>query len=78
MQSEPVFTIGLVITSIEAAVVALLTVGVLAAGLESEAPLAVAIIGAGSAVTLAIGNVVGYWLTRSRVSPVSPLDRLEP
>lgn len=76
MNTEPVYTIGLLITSTEAAVVALLTVAVLAAGLEADAPLAVAIIGAGSAVTLAIGNVIGYYLTRNRVSPVSPVDRL--
>lgn len=76
MNSEPVYTIGLLITSTEAAVVALLTVAVIAFGLEQDAPLAVAIIGAGSAVTLAIGNVIGYWLTRNRVSPVSPLDRI--
>lgn len=76
MESEPVYTIGLLVTSTEAAVVALLTVAVLAAGLESDAPMAVAIIGAGSAVTLAIGNVIGYVLTRRRVSPASPLDRL--
>lgn len=76
MNTEPVFTIGLLITSTEAAVVALLTVAVLAFGLEADAPLAVAIIGAGSAVTLAIGNVIGYYLTRNRVSPVSPVDRL--
>lgn len=77
MNTEPVYTIGLLITSTEAAVVALLTVAVLAAGLESDAPLAVAIIGAGSALTLAIGNVIGYYLTRNRVSPAGPLDRLE-
>jgi len=77
VNSEPVYTIGLLITSTEAAVVALLTVAVLAAGLDSDAPLAVAIIGAGSAVTLAIGNVIGYYVTRNRVSPVGPLDRME-
>ncbi len=78
MNGEPVYTIGLLITSTEAAVVALLTVAVLAFGLESDAPVAVAIIGAGSAITLAVGNLTGYWLTRRRVSPVSPLDRLDP
>lgn len=77
MNSEPVYTIGLLITSTEAAVVALLTVAVLLLGLESDAPLAVAIIGAGSAVTLAIGNLTGYYLTRQRVSPSSPVDRLD-
>lgn len=75
MNREPVYTIGLLITSTEAAVVALLTVAVLAAGLESDAPLAVAIIGAGSAVTLAVGNLIGYRLTRQRVSPAGPADR---
>jgi hypothetical protein len=69
MQTEPVYTIGLIITSVEAAVVALLTVGVLVAGLDQDTPVAVAIIGAGSAVTLAIGNVVGYRMTRARVTP---------
>lgn len=69
MNTEPVITIGAIVTSIEAAIVALLTVAVLAAGLEADTPLAVAIIGAGSAVTLAVGNVAGYVLTRRRVSP---------
>ena len=77
MTGEPVLTIGALITSMETAIVALLTVAVLAAGLEQDTPMAVAIIGAGSAVTLAAGNGIGYWLTRRRVSPASPLARLE-
>jgi hypothetical protein len=77
MRTEPVITIGAVITSIQAAVVALLTVAVLAADLDAEQGLGFAIIGAGSAVTLAVGNALSWYLTRRRVSPVSPLDRLD-
>ena len=73
--SEPVYTIGLAVTSIETAVVALLTTAVLAADLTADAPLAVSIIGAGSALTIATGNIVGYAATRRRVSPaVRPRD----
>jgi hypothetical protein len=69
VRTEPVYTIGAIITSVELAVVAVLTVVVLAMGMEQDAPMAVAIIGAGSALTVAIGNIIGYWMTRSRVSP---------
>jgi len=69
MRTEPVYTIGTVITAVEVAVVAVLTVVVLAAGYDQDAPMAVAIIGAGSSLTLAVGNVIGYWLTRNRVTP---------
>jgi len=77
MNNEPVYTIGLLITSTQAAVVALVTVLVLAMDLDPAEPLGAALIGAGATVTLAIGNLVGYYLTRQRVSPVSPVDRLQ-
>lgn len=67
MTSEPVYTIGAIFTSLKVAVVAVLTV--VALGMELDEAMTAAVIGAGSALTLAIGDVLGYVLTRNRVSP---------
>jgi len=67
MSNEPVITIGTVFTSIKLAVTAIITAWALQAGLpEGETA---AYVGAGAALTIAIGDIVGYFLTRRRVSP---------
>lgn len=67
MQTEPVYTIGAVFTSLKIAVVAVVTVVALA--LELDEAMTAAVVGAGAAVTLAVGDILGYVLTRARVSP---------
>ena len=67
MNTEPVYTIGAIFTSLKIAVVAVLTV--VALGLQLDEAMTAAIIGAGSAITLAVGDLIGYVLTRNRVSP---------
>lgn len=67
MQTEPVYTIGAVFTSLKVAIVAIITVVALGLGLDEA--MTAAVIGAGSAITLAVGDIVGYVLTRNRVSP---------
>lgn len=71
MNTQPVYTIGTVITATEIAVVSVLTVIVLAMGLQEDAPLAIAITGAGSGLTLAIGNIIGYYMTHQQVTSVT-------
>lgn len=68
MNREPVVSIGVVFTSLKVAVVSLLTV--VAISLQLDEATTGAIIGAGSAITLAIGDIVAYALTRPTVTPV--------
>lgn len=67
MTTEPVYTIGAVFTSLKLAIVAIITVVALA--LQLDEAMTAAVIAAGSAITLAVGDVVGYVLTRRKVTP---------
>lgn len=67
MENEPVITIGALFTSIKVAVTAIITAWALQAGLSEEET--VAYVGAGAAITIAVGDSIGYFLTRRRVTP---------
>jgi hypothetical protein len=69
VSTEPVVTIGAVFTSLKVAVTAVLTI--VALQLEMDAEQTAALIGAGAAITIAIGDILGYVLTRDRVTPVT-------
>jgi len=69
MNSEPVVTIGTVFTSLKLAVTAV--IAVIALQLEMDANATVMLTSAGAALTIAIGDIVAYILTRDRVTPVS-------
>lgn len=67
MKDEPVIAIGTIFTSLKVAVVSILTVIAISQGWDEV--MTGAVIGAGSAITLAIGDIIAYVLTRDRVSP---------
>jgi hypothetical protein len=69
MTNEPVLSIGAVFTSLKAAVIAVLTV--VALQLNMDANSTAAVIGAGAAITLAVGDIFGYYLTRQQVTPIA-------
>jgi hypothetical protein len=69
VEREPVVSIGAVFTSLKLAVTALLTVMALQLNMDEGAT--AALIGAGAAITIAVGDIVAYILTRDRVTPVA-------
>ena len=69
MNNEPVLSIGAVFTSLKAAVIAVLTV--VALQLNLDANQTAAVIGAGAALTLAVGDIFGYYFTRQQVTSVA-------
>ncbi len=66
--TEPVVTIGAVFTSLKVAVTAVLTV--VALQLEMTPEMTAAVIGAGAALTIAVGDTLGFLVTRGSVTPV--------
>lgn len=69
MNNEPVLSIGAVFTSLKAAVIAVLTV--VALQLNLDANQTAAVIGAGAAITLAVGDIFGYYFTRQQVTSIA-------
>lgn len=76
MNTEPVYTIGGIVTSLKVAVVAVITA--VALGAQWSAEMTAATIGAASAIVILVGDILGYVLTRPRVTPVAapvlPID----
>ena len=68
MNTQPLLTIGAIFTSLKVAVVAIITVVALSAGWDEA--MTAAVVGAGAAITLAIGDIIAYALTWNRVSPI--------
>jgi hypothetical protein len=69
VNAEPVYTLGAIFTSLKVAVVSVLTVVALA--LQLDEAMTAAVIGAGSAIIVVVGDVLGYVLTRERVTSVA-------
>ncbi|RLB44776.1 MAG: hypothetical protein DRH30_00540 [Deltaproteobacteria bacterium] len=68
MSTEPLYSIAAIFTSMKVAVISVITV--VAISMEWDSTMTAAVIGAGSAITLAIGDIVGAVLTHDRVTPV--------
>lgn len=66
--SEPVINIGAVFTSLKLAVTAV--IAVIAVVLEMDETATIALTSAGAAITIAVGDIVGYFLTRNQVTPI--------
>ncbi len=75
MSTEPLYSITAIITSVKVAVVAAITVFAIAAGWDST--MTAAVIGAGAAITLAIGDIIGAVLAHDRVTPFVPAPPIE-
>lgn len=67
--SEPVLSIGAVFTSLKLAVTAILAL--LALQLKMDEASTVALVSAGAAITIAVGDILAYYLTRERVTPTA-------
>ena len=65
--SEPVLSIGAVFTSLKLAITALLAL--VALQLKMDAASTTALVSAGAAITIAVGDIFAYYLTRARVTP---------
>lgn len=70
MSTEPLYSIAAIFTSAKVAVVAVITVVAISA--EWDSTMTAAVIGAGAAITLAVGDIAGAILTHDRVSPAVP------
>lgn len=77
-ENEPVRSIGAVFLSLKAAVIAVITV--IAVSAHWDDVLTGAVIGAGAAITVAIGDIIVMVLTREKVTPVAnpnlPIDTI--
>lgn len=71
MDTQPVYSIGSVLTSFKLAIVAIATVIVVFLPEDMQATAGTLIIAAVSAATIFIGDLVGYILTREKVTPIS-------
>ena len=72
MSTEPLYSIAATFTSIKVAVVAIITVVAISASWDST--MTAAVIGAGAAITLAVGDIASAVLTHDRVTPVKPTE----
>ena len=73
MSTEPLYSITAIFTSLKVAVVSIISVIAITASWDE--PLKLAVVGAGAAITLAIGDIVAAILTHDRVSPVVPTEK---
>jgi hypothetical protein len=69
MNSEPVVSIGAVFTSLKLAVTAV--IAIMAIQLEMDEAATIALTSAGAAITIAVGDIIGYLMTRDKVTPVA-------
>lgn len=67
--NEPVINIGAVFTSLKLAVTAVITV--IALQLELSEAATASLVAAGAAITIAIGDVLTYLMTRKQVTPIA-------
>lgn len=71
MDQQPVYSIGSILTSFKLAVVAIAAVIIVFLPEDMRAVAGELIIAAVSAATIFIGDLIGYILTRDRVTPVA-------
>jgi hypothetical protein len=69
MSQSPVVSIGAVFTSLKLAVTLLLAF--IALQLDMDEVSTIALTSAGAAITIAVGDIIGYLLTRDQVTPVA-------
>lgn len=71
MDQTPVYSIGTILTSFKLAVLAVATVIVVFLPEDMQTVAGTLILAAVSAVTIFIGDLVGYILTREKVTPIA-------